>query len=299
MSPFSFSKYQGLGNDFVVVDLRQGEPSPSPNTAEAARVLCDRHFGVGADGILAILPAQGTQADARMRILNADGSEAEMCGNGLRCVVKQLYEHDPRLHKSPLRIETGNGVLSCAVIPAADGTVASVAVEMGRPRVLRGELPMTGPEDQRCLEQPLDLAGREFRVTAVSMGNPHAVCFVDASGASLRALAESHGPALERHSSFPRRTNAEFVRVVSATELELVVWERGCGVTLACGTGACATAVAACLTGRAQPETEIVVRLLGGPLSITVAKDYAGVTMRGPARRVYEATLDLAPLLAV
>jgi diaminopimelate epimerase len=220
-----------------------------------------------------------------------------MCGNGIRCVAKHLYETDASLRKSTIAVETGAGVLACGV-EARQGRVETVSVEMGRPRLTRGEIPMTGAAGERCLEQTIELAERPFRVTAVSMGNPHAVAFVDETGPALRALADRHGPPLEHHAWFPRRTNAEFARAVSPTEIELVVWERGCGITLACGTGACATAVAACLTGRAEVGGEITVRLLGGPLRITVAQDYQGVTMRGPAALVYQASIDLAALLA-
>ncbi len=292
-----FAKVHGLGNDFVIVDLRPGEPTPTPNHAAAARALCDRRFGIGADGVLVILPPVTQGADARMRVLNADGSEAEMCGNGLRCVAQYLHDRDPALRRSTLVIDTGAGPLACAITTDRDGRCDTVAVEMGRPRLTRAEVPMAGAPDDRCIDQPLDAAGRTFLMTAVSMGNPHAITFVDESGAALRTLAERHGPAVETHARFPRRTNVEFARLVSAHELELVVWERGCGITLACGTGACATAVAAVLTGRAPAGRELTVRLLGGPLVIRVAPDLSGVTMRGPATRVYDGTLELAALL--
>lgn len=294
----AFSKYHGLGNDFVIMDLRPGH-GVSPQ--DAARVqdpvlvqsICDRRFGVGADGILAILPApEDSGADARMRVLNADGSEAEMCGNGLRCVVKYLYDRDPALGRNRLAIHTGAGVLACDV--AVDhGVARTVTVDMGRPRLLRREIPMTGPADERCLEAPLAVAGTELALTAVSMGNPHAIAFVSQTGAELRALAEAVGPSVEHHGWFPQRTNAEFARVHGPTEIELVVWERGCGITLACGTGACATAVAACLTGRARVATELDIRLLGGSLAITVADGYRTVLMRGPATHVFDAQLSL------
>ncbi len=298
----AFSKYQGLGNDFLVVDLRAGDPA-SVQTPEASRALCDRRFGVGGDGVLAVLPPSSTAADVRMRVLNSDGSEAEMCGNGIRCVAKHLYERDAGLRKDVIRIETGAGILACGVEADASGRVTTVSVEMGRPRLERGEIPMAGAAAERCLEQPIELAARpgpaarRFQITGVSMGNPHAIAFVPESGPELRAVAETYGPTLEHHAWFPRRTNCEYARLVSPSEIELVVWERGCGITLACGTGACATAVAACLTRRAEPGRPITVRLLGGPLSITVAADYSGVTMRGPAALVYDATIDLPALL--
>jgi diaminopimelate epimerase len=300
MSSLPFVKVQGLGNDFLVVDLRPGRPGadlqPPPTDPEVARALCDRHFGVGADGILAILPGQ--QGHARMRVINADGSEAEMCGNGIRCVAKVLWEKDPALRRPVLDIDTGAGLLACA-IEAEGEEVRTVAVQMGRPRLLRGEIPMTGPAAERVVRTPVRISDRTFSVTAVSMGNPHAIIFVDDPAADLRALAESYGPKLEVDPLFPRRTNVEFARVRGG-EIDLVVWERGCGITLACGTGACATAVAACLEGRARPGGEVQVHLPGGTLFITVAPEggvaepaFAGVTMRGPARTVFEAAIDL------
>jgi diaminopimelate epimerase len=280
-----FEKYHGIGNDFLIVDLRSGDaPPPDP---DRVRALCDRRFGVGGDGVLAILPADGV--DARMRVLNSDGSEAEMCGNGIRCVAKFLHDRDPALRREVLRIDTGAGVLDCRVHTGPDGLVDTVAVEMGRPRLTRAQIPMTGPAGEHCLAQPLP--GLTHPVTAVSMGNPHAIAFVEETGAALRALAEREGPSLERHAAFPQRTNAEFAHLHPDGSIELVVWERGCGITLACGTGACATAVAACLTGRAPLDRDLTVRLLGGDLVIRVAPDYAGVTMRGPATFVYAGQL--------
>jgi diaminopimelate epimerase len=303
LASLPFAKVEGLGNDFVVVDLRPGRPaaslSPSPADPEVARALCDRHFGVGADGVLAILPGQS--GDARMRVINADGSEAEMCGNGLRCVAKVLYEKDPSLRRPLLRIDTGAGLLECG-IDAEDGQVRSVLVNMGRPRLLRGEIPMAGPAGERAVRAPLRVGDQAFAFTAVSMGNPHAVIFVDDQSASLRALAETLGPRIETDAMFPRRTNVEFARVrpgPDGPEIELVVWERGCGITLACGTGACGTAVAACLEGRVDAGIEIPVHLPGGTLLITPRVDagsaetaFSGVAMRGPAAIVFEAEID-------
>lgn len=299
MANLPFVKVQGLGNDFVVVDLRPGRPGaglqPPPTDAAVARALCDRHFGVGADGVLAILP--GVKGDARMRVINADGSEAEMCGNGIRCVAKVLWEKDPALRRPVLQIDTGAGLLACAVDAEGDH-VRTVAVQMGRPRLPRGEIPMTGPAAERALRVPVRAGDRSFAVTAVSMGNPHAVIFVDDPSADLRALAESYGPGLEVDPLFPRRTNVEFARVRN-DEIDLVVWERGCGITLACGTGACATVVAACLEGRVKPGREIPVHLPGGTLYISVAPEgaaaettFSGVQMRGPAETVFEAEID-------
>jgi diaminopimelate epimerase len=281
------SKYHGLGNDFLIVDLRE-RGNPRAEDPAVVRALCQRRFGAGADGVLAILPPETPGADARMRVLNADGSEAEMCGNGIRCVVKHLVERDPSLRRNALTVDTGAGPLECAV-HATDGVVHAVTVDMGRPRLERAEIPMTGPPEGRCQETPIPGLARELAVTCVSMGNPHAVAFVEESGAALRELAETVGPAVEQHAWFPERANCEVARVHAPDQIELVVWERGVGITLACGTGACAAAVAACVTGRARPETDIALRLLGGELSVRVAADLGGVTMTGPAVHVFDA----------
>ena len=296
-----FTKVEGLGNDFVVVDLRASSGAAAGAAATiqdpaVVRAVCDRHFGVGADGVLAILP--GVSGDARMRVLNADGSEAEMCGNGIRCVAKVLYETDPTLRRPLLRIDTGAGRLDCA-IDAEGGLARSVAVEMGRPQLTRGEIPMNPGGEARAVREPIAVRGRTFEMTAVSMGNPHAVIFVDDPSANLRALAEEYGPALEVDPTFPRRTNVELARIRQVdgrAEIDLVVWERGCGITLACGTGACATVAAACVEERLRPGVEVPVHLPGGTLHITVAPDLAGVRMRGPAVSVFRAELDLATL---
>jgi diaminopimelate epimerase len=312
VSRIPFVKVEGLGNDFVVVDLRPGRPGEKAQAAldpAVVRAVCDRHFGVGADGILAILP--GEQGDARMRVLNADGSEAEMCGNGIRCVAKVLYEDDSQLRRPVLNIDTGAGLLACSIHlgpgnGSAQPEVTSVSVEMGVPRLLRAEIPMTGPPGERVLRAPVEIGGRSFAVTAVSMGNPHAVIFIDDPAASLLTLAESFGPKLETSPLFPRRTNVEFARVrqgAAGAEIDLVVWERGCGITLACGTGACATAVAAALEGRVNAGGETPVHLPGGTLFITVrqnatgaASSFESVLMRGPAARVFSSDIESAAL---
>ena len=284
-----FRKYHGLGNDFVIVDLREGDDPERPWQDPAnVRQICDRHFGVGADGVLAVLPPSSPTAAATMRVLNADGSEAEMCGNGLRCVVKDIYERMPELAAPRITIDTGAGPLTCDVIEQG-GVVQAVTVDMGAPRLERGLIPMTGPAKERCLVQALPLEGVDLMVTAVSMGNPHAVTFVDSTGAQLMQLAREVGPRIEHHPWFPQRTNVEFAVVHDATHIELVVWERGCGITLACGTGACATAVAATLAGHCQPNTDIEVTLPGGPLSIRVTDD--SVLMTGPVAHVFDAHL--------
>jgi diaminopimelate epimerase len=286
-----FTKVEGLGNDFLVVDLRPGRPAagaaPSPEDPAIVRALCDRRFGVGGDGVLAILPS--SKGDARMRVLNADGSEAEMCGNGIRCVAKLLYETDPALRRPSLNIETGAGVLTCA-LDVAGGKVRSVAVEMGRPRLTRDEIPLRPGGQTRALRETISARGRTFQFTAVSMGNPHAVIFVDDS-APLHVLAEEFGPLFEIAERFPNRTNVEFAHV-RGREIDRVVRERGSGITMACGTGACATVVAAGLEERLAPGVETPVHLPGGTLNIVVDKDYGSVRMRGPARIVFEASID-------
>ncbi len=281
-----FAKYHGLGNDFLVVDLRSVAPADAALIQEPAvvRALCDRQFGVGGDGVLAILPS--ATADARMRVLNSDGSEAEMCGNGIRCVVKELHDRGG-IAKSAMAIETGAGQLVCEL--GADG----VTVAMGAPRLTRGEIPMRGPSDERCVEQLLE--GHAW--TAVSMGNPHAVTFVDQLAAT-RSLATTLGPGIEHHAWFPQRTNVEFAHARSRSELDLVVWERGCGITLACGTGACATVVAAILTGRCDEDSTVRVHLPGGTLAIRVMPGFTNVQMHGPAVHVFDGELDPRAVVA-
>ncbi len=276
-----FAKYQGLGNDFLVVDLRTADATTATlaQDPETVRALCDRQFGVGGDGVLAILPPVTAAAQARMRVLNADGSEAEMCGNGIRCVALELY-HRGGVRTPRMVIDTGAGALACGI----DGDTVTVA--MGKPRLSRGDIPMTGPANERCVDQKLD--GTDLAITAVSMGNPHAVAFVATRDDAYR-LATAIGPEVERHAWFPRRTPAEFAFVRDRREIDLVVWERGCGITLACGTGACATAVAAITTGRCDASGEIRVNLPGGTLAITVGDE---VMMRGPAARVFDGELD-------
>jgi diaminopimelate epimerase len=287
-----FAKYHGAGNDFLVVDLRRASAADAAAWQDPATVVraCDRQFGVGGDGVLAILPPTSSGSDARMRVLNSDGSEAEMCGNGIRCVARELVDR-LGLAKRELVLDTGAGPLTCQVEPG------HVAILMGAPRLTRREIPMTGPADERCVDHPFDLPSGTQRLTAVSMGNPHAIMFVG-SRAEAWELATTRGPAIERDPLFPNRTNVEFAHAISRTEIDLVVWERGCGITLACGTGACATTVAATLTGRADPGTPVRVHLPGGTLEITVLADLSNVLMKGPAAHVFDAEIDLAQLIA-
>jgi diaminopimelate epimerase len=237
MALLPFVKVEGLGNDFLVVDLRPGKPAQAladiATRPEIVRALCDRNFGVGGDGVLAILP--GDAGDARMRVLNADGSEAEMCGNGLRCVAKLLYDTDPALRRNPLRIDTGAGLRECK-LEVKKQRATTVTVEMGVPQLAPRLVPVAS-DAPRLVRAPLRVGGRDFAFTAVSMGNPHAVIFVDDPAANLRELAATFGPLIETDARFPRRTNVEFAArrgPDSNREIDVVVWERGCGITLAC-----------------------------------------------------------------
>jgi diaminopimelate epimerase len=277
-----FVKLQGAGNDFVLVDASRPD-SAHGNIATwqaVAKQVCDRHAGVGADGVLLLLPAD--DADVRMIVINADGSLAEMCGNGIRCVAR-YWEDAGRLTGRALHVETGAGVLRPEMM--ADG---QVRVSMGRPRLARHDIPMTGPDADRILDEHLE--GTALKVTAVSMGNPHAVVFVP-------DLDEFHfgllGPVLSGHKRFPEGVNAGFVQLLSPGEIRLRVWERGSGPTLACGTGACAAVVAGNLTGRL--ERDVRVHLPGGTLRVEWPSEDGDVYMTGPARHVFTGEIALAP----
>jgi diaminopimelate epimerase len=267
----TFFKYQGLGNDFVVIDRRQsGQDLDDART----RQLCDRHFGVGADGVLSILPEPGTAG--RMVVHNADGSIAEMCGNGLRCVVKYLADRDPS-RPTKLKVATGAGVLESELDWGADG-VERVTVAMGPARLEAPILPHGGPFVRTPIEGHLG--------TAVSMGNPHLV-LLDVAPPEAGRL----GPVIERHPLFPQRTNVEFVAPRAQGGLDVAVWERGVGLTLACGTGACAAVVASAMEGRSPFDQWVPVQLPGGLLDIKVANDLGQVWLRGAVRFVFQGTV--------
>jgi diaminopimelate epimerase len=269
-----FTKMHGAGNDYVYVNAFD-ERLPD-NLTQLAIEISDRHTGVGGDGLILICPSE--KADARMRMFNADGSEAEMCGNGIRCVAKYVYDHGIA-RKETLRIETGRGVLTlqCQV---EGGRVQQVRVNMGAPILKSADIPTTLPGDPP-IRQKLQAAGREFEVTCVSMGNPHCVTFVNAINDDWVLHV---GPEVERHPAFPRRVNAEFIQVISPTEFRMRVWERGSGETLACGTGACASAVAGVLAN--LTERNVLVHLRGGDLQLEWAKS-GEVFMTGPAVEVF------------
>ena len=270
-----FVKMQGCGNDYVYVD---GFHHEVKDPSALARAVSDRRFGVGSDGLILALPS--TRADFRMRMWNLDGSESEMCGNGLRCVSKFVYERGLAPQKPRLKVETGAGVLEVDLHLEA-GRVDSVTVDMGEPRLERAEIPMLG-KPGRVLDEALAVDGRTLAVTAVSMGNPHAVTYVPSTA---EAPVSRWGPLVERHPSFPRRTNAHFVEVLSPSEVRQRTWERGCGETHACGTGACAVAVAGVLTGRTGRD--LTLHLLGGDLQVRWPEG-GHVFLTGPCVEVFE-----------
>ena len=266
-----FVKYQGLGNDFVLVDNRsQSEPLLTPD--QAIRI-CDRHFGVGADGVIFLLPGR-EEADYTMRIYNSDGSEPEMCGNGIRCLAKFIAKLEGNTAST---IHTLAGLIVPEVQP--DG---QVRVNMGSPRLLAQDIPTTLATNEKVINSSLTVGGQDWQVTCVSMGNPHCITFVD-NVAEIEL--ERWGPQFENHPAFPQRTNTEFIEVVRPDSLKMRVWERGAGVTLACGTGACAALVAGVLTGHCQPAA--TVELPGGPLYIEWSEADQIVWMTGPADAVF------------
>lgn len=271
-----FTKMHGLGNDYVYVSTFDQAVPADP--AALAVAVSDRHFGIGSDGLILIIPSE--RADARMRMFNADGSEGEMCGNGVRCVAKYVFDHG-LVNKRQVTIETGRGVLTLD-LEVSQNRVDRVRVDMGTPILSAREIPTLLPGDPP-VEVPMDAGGRSFAVTAVSMGNPHAIIFVDnVAGFPL----ETFGPILERHPSFPKRVNVHFVEVKSPAEVTMRTWERGSGMTLACGTGACAVCVAGVLTGRTAAK--VLAHLPGGDLELEWAGDGHSVFMTGPASEVFE-----------
>ena len=276
-----FTKYHGLGNDFILIDNRM---SPEPClTSEDAVELCHRHFGVGADGVIFALPGQDG-ADFSMRIFNSDGSEPEMCGNGIRCLAKFLAELErvPANMQRNYKIHTGAGLIGPVL--RSDG---QVTVDMGEPRLLAAQIPTTlGTPDQKVIDQPLEVAGQTWQVTCVSMGNPHCITFVkDVAAIDLADI----GPSFEHHAVFPKRTNTEFIEVVRPDYLKMRVWERGAGATLACGTGACASLVAGVLTGNCNRMATI--ELPGGCLEIEWSTTDHRLYMTGPAQKIFAGSL--------
>ncbi len=269
-----FTKMHGLGNDYIYVN---GFQEQIDNPAAVARAVSDRHFGIGSDGLILILPS--TCADFRMRMFNADGSEAQMCGNGIRCLAKYVYDHGLTQHTT-IQVETLAGVLALQLFPSG-GVVEKVRVKMGEPRLERAQIPMQGPAG-RVLQEALVVNDTTFAVTAVSMGNPHCVVFVD-DPQTFDVTA--WGPRFEHHPAFPEGVNTEFVRVLDAQTFTMRVWERGSGETLACGTGASAVAVACHLTGRTGRQ--MTGHLLGGSLELEWNETDNQVYMTGSAVEVF------------
>ncbi|MFM6358135.1 MAG: diaminopimelate epimerase [Planktothrix sp.] len=273
-----FTKYHGLGNDFILIDNRhQSEPLITP---EQAIELCDRNFGIGADGVIFALPGTST-TDYTMRIFNSDGSEPQMCGNGIRCLAKFIAQLENRQEiTSPVRykIDTLAGVITPQLQP--DG---QVKVDMGLPRLTAKEIPTTlATAEEKVVNIPLEVAGQSWNVTCVSMGNPHCITFVeDVAAIKLSEI----GPLFEHHSVFPERTNTEFIQVVNRNYIKMRVWERGAGATLACGTGACASVVAGVLTGNC--DSVVKVELPGGCLDIEWSNQDQHLYMTGPAQQVF------------
>ena len=273
-----FTKMHGAGNDYVYVDCF-AEKLPA-DLAKLARDISHRHYGVGGDGLILIRPSD--VADARMQMLNADGTESEMCGNGVRCVGKYVYDHEIA-RKKLLKIETGAGVLDLQLDVDSEDLVREVTVDMGRPELEASKVPTTLANSGQVIDHEVDFDGRAFRVNCVSMGNPHCVIFVESA---TDDLVLGLGPKIENDSRFPNRTNVEFVEVISRTELRQRTWERGSGETWACGTGASAVCVAAVLCGRS--ERKILNHLLGGDLTLHWDAATGHVMMTGGAAEVFQ-----------
>ena len=277
----NFTKWQGCGNDFVLIDCL--EKPLKKDYADLAKAICDRHYGIGADGILVVEPSN--KANFCMRIINADGSEAEMCGNGIRCFARYLYDYG-RTKKQQFTIETGAGIL-VPELQIEEGRVTGIKVDMGEPILAGEDIPVAGFGRNKVINETLTVEGHEYKMTCVSMGNPHCVIFVDDADTFP---IEKLGTFFEHHMAFPRKTNTEFVSVRDRSHLRMRVWERGAAVTLACGTGSCATLVAGVLTDRTDRLAEI--QLDGGRLMV---EWYANnhVFMTGPAELVFEGCLEI------
>ena len=277
-----FSKMHGIGNDYVYVNCFK-ETVENP---EAVSIfVSDRRFGIGSDGL--IMPSD--KADFRMRIFNADGSEAMMCGNGTRCVGKYVYDHG-MTDKTDITLETNSGIKYLKLF-VKDGKVDSVTVDMGKAILKPRDIPVDSDLDL-FVAQPVEVAGKEYKITAVSMGNPHAIVYVD----DVDSLdLEKIGSDFENHKLFPNRVNTEFIKVIDDKTLQMRVWERGSGETFACGTGACASVVSSVLNNYCKYDEEVLVHLRGGDLRITYRKD-GTVMMTGPATQVFDGEIDITDI---
>lgn len=281
MERIEFTKMHGTGNDYIYINcFKQKISDPS----DLAKKMSPRRFSVGADGVILICPS--SVADAKMRMFNSDGSEGKMCGNGIRCVGKYLYDNG-MVNKKTITVETLSGIKTLEVTDK-NGKAELLLVNMGKPRLSPAEIPVIY-NGEKMVNAPVSVGGKEYRITAVSTGNPHAVVFCESDPAALDL--ERIGPEFENNRVFPERVNTEFIQVLSPTHLKMRVWERGSGETLACGTGACASVVAAVLCGHCRRDSEITVSLRGGDLFITYRAD-GNIYMRGAAVKVYDGVFE-------
>lgn len=278
-----FTKMQGIGNDYVYVDCFQETVN---NPSAVAKFVSDRHFGIGSDGLILVKPSD--VADCEMDMYNLDGSQGAMCGNGIRCVAKFAYDKGI-VHKKNISVATKSGI-KYLELTVKNNTVSSVKVNMGSPILNAKTIPVVSEKEQ-VINEPLTVNGETYHITAVSMGNPHAIVYMD--DVKNLNIAEI-GPMFENHINFPDRINTEFVKVIDRHTLQMRVWERGSGETLACGTGACAVAVASTLNGLVDEDVPVTVKLLGGDLEILWNRQENLVYMTGPATTVFEGEIDLS-----
>lgn len=278
-----FTKMQGLGNDYVYVNCFEEKIENPP---AVARYVSDRHFGIGSDGLIMINPSE--VADFEMEMYNADGSRGEMCGNGIRCVAKYVYDYG-LTDKTQISVETLGGI-KYLDLTVEDGKVVLVKVDMGKPELKSDLIPIIS-ENEKVIDEPIEVDGQVYHMTGVSMGNPHTVIYVD----DVKNLdLEKIGPKFENHERFPKRINTEFVHCIDRNTVEMRVWERGSGETLACGTGACAVAVASILNN--LTDTRVTVKLLGGDLKIEWDREKNHVFMTGPAKVVFDGVIDITEI---
>lgn len=278
-----FTKMHGLGNDYVYVNCFEEKIDNPP---AVARFVSDRHFGIGSDGLIMINPSK--TADFEMEMYNADGSRGEMCGNGIRCVAKYVYDYG-LTDKTQISVETLGGI-KYLDLTVEDGKVSQVKVDMGKPELEADLIPIISEREQ-VIDEPIEVDGKEYHMTGVSMGNPHAVIYVD----DVKRLdLEKIGPKFENHERFPKRINTEFVHCIDRQTVEMRVWERGSGETLACGTGACAVAVSSILNN--LTDTRVTVKLLGGDLQIEWDREKDRVFMTGPATVVFDGVIDITEI---
>lgn len=278
-----FTKMHGLGNDYVYVNCFEEKIDNPP---AVARFVSDRHFGIGSDGLIMINPSK--TADFEMEMYNADGSRGEMCGNGIRCVAKYVYDYG-LTDKTQISVETLGGI-KYLDLTVEDGKVSLVKVDMGKPELEADLIPIISEREQ-VIDEPIEVDGKEYHMTGVSMGNPHAVIYVDdVKGLDLEKI----GPKFENHERFPKRINTEFVHCIDRQTVEMRVWERGSGETLACGTGACAVAVSSILNN--LTDTQVTVKLLGGDLQIEWDREKDRVSMTGPATVVFDGVIDITEI---